>query len=93
MPSLTVVASLCAFALPALADVYPVTVPSGFFPGANSGIGSWYRANNAGDNTSGRSWCGFDYYNSDPLFAVVSLNPLVSYCIEFLRTNLIVVAK
>lgn len=67
----SIITFMCALALPVYADVYPVTVPSGFFAGPQSGIGSWYRANAASDSTSGRSWCGYDYYNSDPLFAVV----------------------
>ncbi|KAK7428394.1 hypothetical protein QQZ08_005013 [Neonectria magnoliae] len=62
--------SLILFAVPAFASIYPVTVPSNFFPGPQSGIGSWYRANAAPDSTSGISWCGYKYYNSDPLFAV-----------------------
>ncbi|KAM0265509.1 hypothetical protein ACHAPA_007658 [Fusarium lateritium] len=57
------------------ASVYPVTVPPEFFSGPQSGIGSWYRANSGADSTSGTSWCGYKYSNSDPLFAV-SLNAM-----------------
>ncbi|KAF5009143.1 hypothetical protein FDECE_4587 [Fusarium decemcellulare] len=67
MPSLYNLAILvAAAAVPASADIYPTKVPSGFFSGPQSGIGSWYRANAAQDDTKGRSWCGYDYYNSDP---------------------------
>ncbi|KAJ3152566.1 hypothetical protein HDU89_001259 [Geranomyces variabilis] len=33
----------------------------GAFFGTQSGIGSWFRANNGQDDTSGRSWCGYSY--------------------------------
>lgn len=41
-----------------------------FFPGQQTGIGSWFRANNKQDSTNGKSWCGYAYSDSDPLFAV-----------------------
>ncbi|KAH6887653.1 hypothetical protein B0T10DRAFT_539018 [Thelonectria olida] len=63
-------ATLTAIAVPVSANIYPVRMPSGFFAGPQSGIGSWYRANAASDDTKGISWCGFKYANSDPLFAV-----------------------
>lgn len=34
------------------------------FSGQNSGIGSWFRTNNAGDSTNGRSWCGLQYQDN-----------------------------
>lgn len=39
------------------------------FLGTNTGIGSWFRANNAGDDTNGHSWCGRPYDNNTPGFA------------------------
>ncbi|KAI8590340.1 hypothetical protein BDZ88DRAFT_107483 [Geranomyces variabilis] len=33
----------------------------GAFFGTQSGIGSWFRANNGQDDTSGKSWCGYSY--------------------------------
>ncbi|KAL6915582.1 hypothetical protein FSHL1_007032 [Fusarium sambucinum] len=59
-----------AIVAPVSASIYPVNVPSGFFPGAQSGIGSWYRASSNPDSTNGQSWCGYKYYNSDAVFAV-----------------------
>ncbi|KAM0228917.1 hypothetical protein ACHAP5_011807 [Fusarium lateritium] len=64
------------------ASVYPVTVPPGFFSGPQSGIGSWYRANSGADSTSGTSWCGYKYSNSDPLFAVVSQSSPIRHQLE-----------
>ncbi|KAF4953789.1 hypothetical protein FGADI_5782 [Fusarium gaditjirri] len=52
-----------------VADIYNVNVPSGFFPGPQAGIGSWYRASAGQDSTNGKSWCGYTYFNSDPVFA------------------------
>ncbi|KAJ6208011.1 hypothetical protein PSV09DRAFT_2373913 [Bipolaris maydis] len=49
-----------AIAVPASAGIYSVT----------SGIGSWYRASASQDSTTGKSWCGYPYSNSDPVFAV-----------------------
>ncbi|KXT05326.1 hypothetical protein AC578_11055 [Pseudocercospora eumusae] len=37
--------------------------------GINTGLGSWYRANNADDNTNGHSWCNYPYNDNDPIFA------------------------
>ncbi|PRP86273.1 hypothetical protein PROFUN_05414 [Planoprotostelium fungivorum] len=45
----------------------PSTVKA--FRSPMSGIGSWFRASNSGDSTNGNSWCGYRYYNSDPVFA------------------------
>jgi len=53
-------------------SVKSVSVPSNV-KGTHTGIGSWFRADNAQDSTNGRSWCGFAYHNSDPGFAM-SLN-------------------
>ncbi|KAF4967834.1 hypothetical protein FZEAL_10476 [Fusarium zealandicum] len=71
MPS--IVTSLCtlgAITAPVAASIHPVTLPSGFFSGPQSGIGSWYRATANADDTNGHSWCGYEYSNSDPVFAV-----------------------
>ncbi|OAA80115.1 hypothetical protein LEL_03601 [Akanthomyces lecanii RCEF 1005] len=63
--------TLAAIAAQAYASIYPVSIPQGFFPGANNGvIGSWYRASAGQDATNGQSWCGYTYKNSDPIFAV-----------------------
>ncbi|KAH7159532.1 hypothetical protein B0J13DRAFT_465562 [Dactylonectria estremocensis] len=67
---ITLSATLAVMTAPVAANIYPVTVPSGFFPGQQSGIGSWYRASAGADSTTGTSWCGYKYSNSDPLFAV-----------------------
>lgn len=73
MPSLITLSMMVGtIATSVVADVYNVNVPSGFFPGPQSGIGSWYRASTGQDSTNGNSWCGYKYYNSDPLFAPVS---------------------
>lgn len=64
-----------SLAASAVADIHQTTLPSGFYPGPQQGIGSWYRASNGGDSTNGNSWCGYKYYNSDPLFAVVRHSP------------------
>lgn len=39
------------------------------FQGLQTGIGSWFRANNVIDSTNGHSWCGYPYTDSSPLFA------------------------
>ncbi|RGP60885.1 hypothetical protein FSPOR_10386 [Fusarium sporotrichioides] len=71
MPSLSIISLVAAIAaVPVSASIYPVTVPSGFFSGPQTGIGSWYRASAGADSTTGTSWCGYKYSNSDPLFAV-----------------------
>lgn len=72
MPSLTHLATFVVLTAPVLADIHNVTLPSNFFSGPRSGIGSWYRASAGQDSTNGKSWCGYTYYNSDPIFAVVS---------------------
>ncbi|KAL4728169.1 hypothetical protein ACLX1H_004905 [Fusarium chlamydosporum] len=71
MPSLYIL-SLAAVisATSVAASIHPVPLPSGFFTGQQSGIGSWYRANAGSDSTTGTSWCGYKYSNGDPLFAV-----------------------
>lgn len=76
MYSLTTMSiTLAAIAAQASASIYPVSIPQGFFPGANDGvIGSWYRASAGQDATNGQSWCGYTYKNSDPIFAVVRLS-------------------
>jgi hypothetical protein len=74
MPSLIVLSMMIgAIAAPVAADIYNVNVPSGFFPGPQSGIGSWYRASTGQDSTNGQSWCGYGYSNSDPVFAPVGV--------------------
>lgn len=72
MPSLTHLATFVVLTAPVLADIHNVNLPSNFFSGPQSGIGSWYRASADQDSTNGKSWCGYTYYNSDPIFAVVS---------------------
>lgn len=42
-----------------------VQLPSGF-PGVNTGIASWFRANNPQDSTNGNSWCGYPYNDNMP---------------------------
>ena len=75
MSNLKQLAALAMLAASALADIYPVTVPSGpFNTGAHTGIGSWYRASAGADSTNGKSWCGYAYYNSDPIFAPVRID-------------------
>ncbi|RGP81751.1 hypothetical protein FLONG3_136 [Fusarium longipes] len=70
MPSLfSLIMMAGAITTPVAADIYNTNLPSGFFPGAQSGIGSWYRASTSQDSTNGQSWCGYKYYNSDPVFA------------------------
>jgi hypothetical protein len=74
MPSLITLSMMIgAIASPVAADIYNVNVPSGFFPGPQSGIGSWYRASTNQDSTNGQSWCGYGYSNSDPVFAPVGI--------------------
>ncbi|KAJ1533287.1 hypothetical protein HK096_005420 [Nowakowskiella sp. JEL0078] len=43
-------------------------LPSGF-PGTNTGIGSWFKANSADSSTNGNSWCGYPYKDYTPGFA------------------------
>lgn len=74
MPSLTHLSTLVILTVPVLADIHNVNLPSNFFNGPQSGIGSWYRASAGQDSTNGKSWCGYKYFNSDPIFAVVSPN-------------------
>jgi hypothetical protein len=42
-----------------------VDLPSGF-PGVNTGIASWFRANNPQDSSNGNSWCGYPYNDDMP---------------------------
>lgn len=79
MPSIVHIAALSTMAVSVLADIHQVSMPSAanggpFFQGPQSGVGSWYRASANQDSTNGKSWCGYTYYNSDPLFAVVRRN-------------------
>ena len=37
--------------------------------GIQSGMGSWFRANNSQDSTNGHSWCGYEYRDYSPVFA------------------------
>ena len=46
-----------------------VLMPVGFV-GVQSGIGSWFRANNSIDSTNGHSWCGYPYQDWTPGFAI-----------------------
>lgn len=75
MPSPAYPIALAALIGSALADIHNVNLPSNFFDGPQSGIGSWYRASAGQDSTNGKSWCAYTYYNSDPVFAVVGNNP------------------
>ena len=75
MPSLAYPIALVTLAASALADIHNVNLPSNFFGGPQSGIGSWYRASASQDSTNGKSWCAYTYFNSDPVFAVVGDNP------------------
>lgn len=62
--------------------------PTGAFTGKpESGIGSWYRANNAQDQTNGKSWCGYAYSDNSPLFAPVSAIPFLSKLVSFARIS------
>ncbi|RYN16372.1 hypothetical protein AA0112_g12543 [Alternaria arborescens] len=70
MPSPAYPIALVALIGSALADIHNVNLPSNFFDGPQSGIGSWYRASAGQDSTNGKSWCAYTYYNSDPVFAV-----------------------
>ena len=46
------------------------------FTGPQSGIGSWFQTDAASSYTNGRSWCGYSYSDTEPLFAPV-IRPLV----------------
>ncbi|KAF4446659.1 hypothetical protein F53441_9700 [Fusarium austroafricanum] len=71
MPSITTLSLMIgAIAAPVSASTYPATVPSGFFSGPRSDTGSWYHATANQDATNRQSWCGYKYYNSDPIIAV-----------------------
>ncbi|KAL1622333.1 hypothetical protein SLS56_008770 [Neofusicoccum ribis] len=63
--AITVVLGSAGFSL---GDIVSVSLPSGFFEGPQTGIGSWFRSTN--DGTNGNSWCSYPYYDSDPVFAV-----------------------
>ena len=45
-----------------------VALPGGF-KGLQTGMGSWFRANNPIDSTNGNSWCGYPYKDYSPVFA------------------------
>ncbi|CAF1061224.1 unnamed protein product [Adineta steineri] len=49
-----------------LVDAKPVP---GFQGQNGPAIGSWFRANNSEDGSNGRSWCGYNYYDTDNGFA------------------------
>ncbi|EME81208.1 uncharacterized protein MYCFIDRAFT_85485 [Pseudocercospora fijiensis CIRAD86] len=53
------------FATPATSQVDP-----NFFPGVQTGLGSWFRAHNTQDHTNGHSWCNYPYTDDDPIFAL-----------------------
>jgi len=72
MSNLKQLVALSLLAAFSVAEIYPVTVPSWSLNGPQSGIGSWYRASAGADSTNGKSWCAYEYYNSDPVFAPVS---------------------
>ncbi|KAF2031329.1 hypothetical protein EK21DRAFT_63471 [Setomelanomma holmii] len=57
MPSLAGSVALISFVVSALADIHDVNLPSNFFSGPQSGIGSWYRASANQDSTNGKSYC------------------------------------
>ncbi|KXT13890.1 hypothetical protein AC579_2624 [Pseudocercospora musae] len=55
---------LAVSAAPATSQVDP-----NFFPGVQTGLGSWFRANNRDDHTVGHSWCNYEYHDDDLIFA------------------------
>jgi hypothetical protein len=75
MFNLKQLSALSLLATSAVADIYQVGLPSWDLNGPQSGIGSWYRASAGADSTNGKSWCAYNYYNSDPIFAPVSSFP------------------
>ena len=75
MSNLRQLAALSILAASALADIYPVNLPEWSLNGPQTGVGSWYRASASQDSTTGKSWCAYTYYNSDPVFAPVRIDP------------------
>lgn len=69
MPSFASFAAAISIAVLARAETHSVNLPSGFFNGPQTGIGSWFTA--VSEGTNGKSWCGYPYSDSDPVFAVV----------------------
>lgn len=51
--------------LPSIVTILPFA-----FQGLQTGIGSWFRANNSIDSTNGHSWCAYEYKDSTPGFAI-----------------------
>jgi hypothetical protein len=76
MSSLKQLVTLSILAATSVADIYPVNVPAWDLNGPQSAIGSWYRASANADATNGKSWCAYEYFNSDPVFAPVSLTSI-----------------
>lgn len=74
MSSLKQLVTLSILAATSVADIYPVDLPAWNLNGPQSAIGSWYRASAGADSTNGKSWCAYQYYNSDPIFAPVSMD-------------------
>jgi hypothetical protein len=73
MSILKQLATLSILAATSAADIYPVNIPAWDLNGPQSAIGSWYRASAGADSTNGKSWCAYQYYNSDPIFAPVRM--------------------
>ena len=74
MSSLKQLATLSILAATSVADIYQVNLPEWSLNGPQSAIGSWYRASAGADSTNGKSWCAYQYFNSDPIFAPVSMS-------------------
>ena len=72
MSSLKQLATISILAATSVADIYQVNLPEWSLNGPQSAIGSWYRASAGADSTNGKSWCAYEYFNSDPVFAPVS---------------------
>ena len=83
MSNLKQLATLSILAASAVADIYPVTLPAWKLNGPQSGIGSWYRASAGADSTNGKSWCAYQYFNSDPIFAPVSMHSKIRSSVFF----------
>jgi hypothetical protein len=83
MSSLKQLATLSILAATSVADIYPVNLPAWNLNGPQSAIGSWYRASAGADSTNGKSWCAYQYYNSDPIFAPVSMSSKMRYIVLF----------
>ena len=83
MSSLKQLTVLFILAATSVADIYPVTLPQWSLNGPQSGIGSWYRASAGADATNGKSWCAYQYFNSDPIFAPVSIDSKIPRSVSF----------